>query len=76
MLQVMACPCLATLYFAESNSSENISMEDWKVEHIGIPVLIYDTGSAKRSRGLTMVFAEKVRWRCDGVNTSHRKYQK
>lgn len=56
----MACPSLGTLYFANSNSSEKISVEDWQPEHIGIPVMIFDTGKAKRSCGLTMVFAEKV----------------
>ena len=55
------CPCLATLYFAERASGESINMDDWKPEHIGIPVLIYDTGDGKRNRGLTLVFAEKVR---------------
>ena len=54
------CPCMATLYFAEGVSGDSIGINDWKPEHIGIPVLIYDTGDGKRSRGLTMVFAEKV----------------
>ncbi|XP_067947828.1 serine-rich adhesin for platelets-like isoform X2 [Watersipora subatra] len=57
--EVMVCPCLATLYMAESRTSENIPMESWKPEHIGIPVLIFDTGAGKRHCGLTMVFAEK-----------------
>ena len=56
----MVCPCLATLYFAEGASGDSINMDDWKPEHIGIPVLIYDTGDGKRNRGLTLVFAEKV----------------
>lgn len=54
------CQCLATLYFAEGVSGESVGLDEWKPEHIGIPVLIYDTGDGKRARGLTMVFAEKV----------------
>lgn len=56
----MVCQCLATLYFAEGASGDSVTVHDWKPEHIGIPVLIYDTGDGKRSRGLTLVFAEKV----------------
>jgi len=37
-----------------------VPVDDWKPEHIGIPVLIYNTGDGKRSRGLTLVLAEKV----------------
>lgn len=60
VLQVFVCPCLATLYFAEGISGDSVNVEDWKPAHIGIPVIIYDTGDGKRTRGLSLVFAEKV----------------
>jgi hypothetical protein len=70
---VYVCPGLANLYFG--TAKQNGSGDNWQLYRTGIPVMVVDSGEARRTRKAHLILAEKgsgfILWKDNLDHLSH-----